>query len=135
MVAGRANGFTTFPIFKIRLNNAELYECNVCAFALCTSVASSVVMFLFGSPASSQYNNRSGIVVTPSSTIKPGKVCVLLDGETNALAFKLKNVRTEVDGSEGGIEIEQSMLHPATDKGGKTGPAVNLLTKQLRAVQ
>ena len=54
----------------------------------------AVTTILLTSSASSKYNNRLGIVVTPTSTstIKPGRVCVLLDGETNALAFKLKNV-------------------------------------------
>ena len=50
----------------------------------------AVTTILLTSPASSIYNNRPGIVVTPTSTIKPGRICVLLDGKTNALSFKLK---------------------------------------------
>ena len=56
----------------------------------------TVTTILLTSPASSQYNNRSGIVVAPTSTIKPGRAAVLLDGETNALAFKLKNLQIAV---------------------------------------
>jgi TPR repeat protein len=58
-----------------------------------TPPGAAIITILLTSPASSQYNSRSGIVVTPSSPIKPGKVCVLLDGETYALAFKVKNVQ------------------------------------------
>ena len=53
----------------------------------------AITTILLTSPASSQYNNRPGIVVAPTSNIKLGRAAVLLDGETKPISFKLKNVQ------------------------------------------
>ena len=57
------------------------------------SPGTAVTAILLTSPAASLYNNRSGAVVAPASAIKPGRVGVLLEGETKPISFKLKNVK------------------------------------------
>jgi hypothetical protein len=53
----------------------------------------TVTTILLASAASSQYNSRSGVVMAPTSDIKPGRAAVLLDGETKPISFKLKNLQ------------------------------------------
>lgn len=54
----------------------------------------AVTTTLLSSAASAKFNGRTGVVVAPPAAIvKPGRVAVLLDGETNTLSFKLMNLR------------------------------------------
>ena len=53
----------------------------------------TITTILLTSAASSQYNNRSGVVTAPTPTIKPGRAAVLLDGETRPISFKMKNLQ------------------------------------------
>ena len=53
----------------------------------------AITTILLASAASTQYNNRSGIVMAPMPTVKLGRAAVLLDGETKPISFKLKNLQ------------------------------------------
>jgi len=72
------------------------------------SPGTTITTILLTSAKTAKYNNKTGKVVRPSAgaaPIKPGKVAVLLDGEANVLAFKLKNLRVhpaadDVDGGK-----------------------------------
>ena len=55
----------------------------------------TVTTILLTSAASAKYNNRAGIVVTPTegTTIKPGRAAVLLGGEAKPISLKPMNLR------------------------------------------